>query len=127
MVVFIIDRDHIFNKTSVNIQVPIPIEGETENKPKKKTDKSMETKQERRIRRAAKKARKLAKKTVMSNAGEPIPVSKYGNMFVKATKIEKTDYSIPISDKDLLEACESRTCRKGARGEQNGKLSRLKD
>ena len=127
MVVLKIDRDHIFNKTSISIQVPIPTERETENKPKKKIDKSMETKQERRIRRAAKKARKLAKKTAKANAGEPITVSKYGNMFVKATNIEKTDYSILISDKDLLEACESRTCRKGARGEQKGKLSRLED
>ncbi|KAF9103454.1 G patch domain-containing protein 4 [Mortierella sp. GBA35] len=35
------------------------------------------------------------------------------------------DYSIKVSDKELFEACEGRTARKGARGEQPGKLGRV--
>ncbi|KAJ3326345.1 G patch domain-containing protein 4 [Boothiomyces sp. JEL0866] len=46
--------------------------------------------------------------------------------FVKAgdAKEEKKDYSIKVTDEELFRACEGRTARKGARGEQNGKLSR---
>ncbi|KAJ3313129.1 hypothetical protein HDV04_002446, partial [Boothiomyces sp. JEL0838] len=46
--------------------------------------------------------------------------------FVKAgeTKEEKKDYSIKVTDEELFLACEGRTARKGARGEQNGKLKR---
>ncbi|KAF9924729.1 G patch domain-containing protein 4 [Linnemannia zychae] len=35
------------------------------------------------------------------------------------------DYSIKVSDQELFEACEGRTARKGARGEQPGKLGRV--
>ncbi|KAF9149582.1 G patch domain-containing protein 4 [Linnemannia schmuckeri] len=35
------------------------------------------------------------------------------------------DYSVKISDKELFEACEGRTARKGARSEQPGKLGRV--
>ncbi|GJJ70837.1 Pin2-interacting protein X1 [Entomortierella parvispora] len=38
---------------------------------------------------------------------------------------EYKDYSIKVSDKELFEACEGRTARKGARGEQPGKLGRV--
>jgi hypothetical protein len=37
---------------------------------------------------------------------------------------EKKDYSSKVTDQELFEACEGRTARKGARGEQNGKLHR---
>ncbi|KAJ3396523.1 G patch domain-containing protein 4 [Lobulomyces angularis] len=50
--------------------------------------------------------------------------------FVKsktAAEIEETekDYSIKVSDKELLEACEGRTARKGARVEQVEKIRRV--
>ncbi|KAF9912897.1 G patch domain-containing protein 4 [Linnemannia zychae] len=35
------------------------------------------------------------------------------------------DYSVKVSDQELFEACEGRTARKGARGEQPGKLGRV--
>ncbi|KAF9330115.1 G patch domain-containing protein 4 [Linnemannia elongata] len=35
------------------------------------------------------------------------------------------DYSVKVSDKELFEACEGRTARKGARSEQPGKLGRV--
>lgn len=38
----------------------------------------------------------------------------------------KKDYSIKITDKELFDACEGRTARKGARGEQKGKIERAK-
>lgn len=38
--------------------------------------------------------------------------------------INKKDYSIKITDAELFAACEGRTARKGARGEQQGKLKR---
>ncbi|KAF9348764.1 G patch domain-containing protein 4 [Mortierella sp. NVP85] len=38
---------------------------------------------------------------------------------------EYKDYSIKVSDQELFEACEGRTARKGARGEQPGKLGRV--
>ncbi|KAG0049032.1 G patch domain-containing protein 4 [Gryganskiella cystojenkinii] len=38
---------------------------------------------------------------------------------------EYKDYSVRVSDKELFEACEGRTARKGARGEQPGKLGRV--
>ena len=38
---------------------------------------------------------------------------------------DKRDYTIKISDADLFAACEGRTARKGARGEQPGKLKRV--
>ncbi|KAF9381509.1 G patch domain-containing protein 4 [Podila verticillata] len=38
---------------------------------------------------------------------------------------EYKDYSIKVSDRDLFLACEGRTARKGARGEQPGKLGRV--
>ncbi|KAG0297713.1 G patch domain-containing protein 4 [Dissophora globulifera] len=38
---------------------------------------------------------------------------------------EYKDYTIKVSDKELFEACEGRTARKGARGEQPGKLGRV--
>ncbi|KAL1919151.1 uncharacterized protein VTP21DRAFT_2533 [Calcarisporiella thermophila] len=38
---------------------------------------------------------------------------------------DKRDYSIKITDEELLAACEGRTARKGARGEQDGKLARV--
>jgi hypothetical protein len=47
--------------------------------------------------------------------------------FVKAgdaTSEKEKDYSKPVTDKELFEACEGRTARKGARGEQLGKLAR---
>ncbi|KAJ3274966.1 G patch domain-containing protein 4 [Terramyces sp. JEL0728] len=46
--------------------------------------------------------------------------------FVKSgdTTVEKKDYSIKVTDEELFLACEGRTARKGARGEQSGKLKR---
>ncbi|KAG0215801.1 G patch domain-containing protein 4 [Mortierella sp. GBA30] len=38
---------------------------------------------------------------------------------------EYRDYSVKVSDQELFEACEGRTARKGARGEQPGKLGRV--
>ncbi|KAF9329535.1 G patch domain-containing protein 4 [Podila minutissima] len=38
---------------------------------------------------------------------------------------EYKDYSVKVSDRDLFLACEGRTARKGARGEQPGKLGRV--
>ncbi|KAG0254595.1 G patch domain-containing protein 4 [Mortierella polycephala] len=38
---------------------------------------------------------------------------------------EYRDYCIKVSDKELFEACEGRTARKGARGEQPGKIGRV--
>ncbi|KAF9375465.1 G patch domain-containing protein 4 [Podila verticillata] len=38
---------------------------------------------------------------------------------------EYKDYSIKVSDRELFLACEGRTARKGARGEQPGKLGRV--
>ncbi|KAF8940894.1 hypothetical protein EDD21DRAFT_441818 [Dissophora ornata] len=38
---------------------------------------------------------------------------------------EYKDYTIKVSDRELFEACEGRTARKGARGEQPGKLGRV--
>ena len=49
----------------------------------------------------------------------------YGS-FVKKS-VEKKDYSIKVSDKELFEACEGRTARKGARASQPGKLKRTLD
>ncbi|KAG0377869.1 G patch domain-containing protein 4 [Mortierella sp. AD032] len=35
------------------------------------------------------------------------------------------DYSVKVTDQELFEACEGRTARKGARGEQPGKIGRV--
>lgn len=40
--------------------------------------------------------------------------------------MEKKDYCIKLTDAELFAACEGRTARKGARGEQPGKLQRAK-
>ncbi|KAF9435160.1 G patch domain-containing protein 4 [Entomortierella beljakovae] len=38
---------------------------------------------------------------------------------------EYKDYTIKVSDQELFDACEGRTARKGARGEQPGKIGRV--
>ncbi|KAG0228823.1 G patch domain-containing protein 4 [Actinomortierella wolfii] len=43
----------------------------------------------------------------------------------EAEKDEYKDYSIKVTDEELFLACEGRTARKGARGEQPGKLGRV--
>jgi hypothetical protein len=50
----------------------------------------------------------------------------YSGMFVKAGAVDDAtkDWSIKISDADLLDACEGRTARKGARFDQHGKITR---
>ncbi|KAI9225918.1 MAG: hypothetical protein DHS80DRAFT_25712 [Piptocephalis tieghemiana] len=71
---------------------------------------------------------------------QPAPAASllYG-MFVKSTSPDgasskedkgkrngkKLDYSVRITDAELLRACEGRTARKGARGNQVGKLARV--
>ena len=51
----------------------------------------------------------------------------YGG-FVKSggAIVEKKDFSLKITDEELLEACEGRTASKGARASQEGKLERMK-
>ncbi|KAG0266682.1 G patch domain-containing protein 4 [Actinomortierella ambigua] len=43
----------------------------------------------------------------------------------EAEKDEYKDYSVKVTDEELFLACEGRTARKGARGEQPGKLGRV--
>ena len=88
---------------------------------KAKKCKTQETREERRARKKVKKAKATLPETpTFSNP------SIYGGSFLKPVQMQDCkDYSIPISDQDLLAACQFRTCRKGARGEQKGKLARV--
>ncbi|KAI8995891.1 hypothetical protein BC832DRAFT_595823 [Gaertneriomyces semiglobifer] len=90
--------DHVFNKASSGIQVSAGDNGvEVKAKPKAEKEK--------------------AKKALLYGA------------FVKAAPEEEEDdeekdYSIKVTDEELLQACEGRTARKGARAHQPGKLKR---
>ncbi|TPX63332.1 hypothetical protein SpCBS45565_g06676 [Spizellomyces sp. 'palustris'] len=88
--------DHVFNKTSASIQIS--------------KDETSET-----IKVCA-QVNKKAEKALL-----------YGS-FVKATPenvvSEDKDYTIKVTDEELLKACEGRTARKGARAHQPGKLAR---
>ncbi|KAJ3189749.1 G patch domain-containing protein 4 [Gaertneriomyces sp. JEL0708] len=90
--------DHVFNKASSGIQVSAGDDGvEVKAKPKAEKEK--------------------AKKALLYGA------------FVKAAPEEEEDdeekdYIIKVTDEELLQACEGRTARKGARAYQPGKLKR---
>ncbi|KNC98167.1 uncharacterized protein SPPG_06572 [Spizellomyces punctatus DAOM BR117] len=88
--------DHVFNKTSASIQIS--------------KDETSETIQ------VSAQVNKKAEKALL-----------YGS-FVKATPenvvSEDKDYTIKVTDEELLKACEGRTARKGARAHQPGKLAR---
>ncbi|KAJ3000875.1 G patch domain-containing protein 4 [Globomyces sp. JEL0801] len=92
--------DHVFNKATANIKVEQNDEGDVS----------------------------------FSKDAEPKAVEKkllYG-AFVKAgdktdAAEEKKNYCIKVTDEELFAACEGRTARKGARGEQTGKLKRAAD
>ncbi|KAJ3049990.1 G patch domain-containing protein 4, partial [Rhizophlyctis rosea] len=95
--------DHVFNRATASIKIEKTDEGTVEVKAKPKT---------------------AVKKTLLYGA------------FVKSTNPsssdseidEEKDYSIKITDEELLKACEGRTARKGARaGNQSGKLARVGD
>ncbi|KAJ3005401.1 G patch domain-containing protein 4 [Thoreauomyces humboldtii] len=92
--------DHVFNKTSAGISVQRNLDGEGN------LHVEVQQKQEEEDR--------AAKRLL------------YGS-FVKSTGIvveDKKDWSRKVDDRELLDACEGRTARKGARASQPGKLHR---
>lgn len=94
--------DHVFNKATSNIVVSEDCDGEV----KLVTEVVQVKKEEKKLLYGA--------------------FVKAGDVAAIAEVDEKKDYSVRISDKDLFEACEGRTARKGARGEQDGKLARTR-
>jgi hypothetical protein len=92
-------RDHIFNKASATIKVESTQEGVSVHKHSENIQQNI-----------------LYGGFVKSG---------YGSDSCRTEqKQDKKDYSIRISDAELFQACEGRTARKGARGEQVGKLKR---
>ncbi|KAH6565707.1 hypothetical protein BASA60_009826 [Batrachochytrium salamandrivorans] len=96
--------DHVFNKTSAGIQIGANSDGDV------KITKASETQQ-----REKEKSLLYGSFVKSSSSG--------GDAALEKDDKDK-DYSIKVSDKDLLLACEGRTARKGARSHQPGKLAR---
>ncbi|RKO83635.1 hypothetical protein BDK51DRAFT_33420 [Blyttiomyces helicus] len=91
--------DHVFNRASQSIKIEKDDEGDVKVQTNSKADRE-----------------KSAKKLL------------YGS-FVKSvagtSDDEDKDYSVKVTDAELLAACEGRTARKGARAHQPGKLMRV--
>ncbi|KAJ1543725.1 mitotic spindle checkpoint protein Bub3, partial [Cladochytrium tenue] len=67
--------------------------------------------------------------TVSQRSGGVVVQKTAYRSFVKGSSDpsqDDRDYSVKVSDAELLAACEGRTARKGARAEQRGKLARAK-
>ncbi|ORX92842.1 hypothetical protein K493DRAFT_338608 [Basidiobolus meristosporus CBS 931.73] len=130
--------DHVYNKTSNSIKIEKSTEGISV---KKEGGEAQRNRMGIISTERPSAASSVENSDAESGISTPTPKAKsllYG-LFVKSgnsiqnnteviTKVsteETKDYSMKISDKELFEACGGRTARKGARGDQSGKLSRI--
>ncbi|KAF9966746.1 G patch domain-containing protein 4 [Actinomortierella ambigua] len=74
---------------------------------------------------AAEDAKRTNQEFTTSSASFKAHVGEGYDSMKEAENDEYKDYSVKVTDEELFLACEGRTARKGARGEQPGKLGRV--